>query len=104
VCGAAADPFFGRGGKLLAGSQRDQGLKLEFAAPIASDVQPTAIVSLNYHQDYFGRLFEIALPDGSPAHTACVGFGLERVALALYRRHGLVRRQWMPSVRRTLGL
>jgi hypothetical protein len=49
-------------------------------------------------------LFEIALPDGSPAHTACVGFGLERVALALYRRHGLVRRQWMPSVRRTLGL
>jgi len=104
TCGAAADPFFGRGGKLLAGSQRDQGLKLEFVAPIASDEQPTAIASLNYHQDYFGRLFRIDLPDGTPAHTACVGVGLERVALALYRRHGLVRRQWTSSVRATLGL
>ena len=25
------------------------------------------------------------------AHTACVGFGLERLALALYRRHGFDR-------------
>jgi seryl-tRNA synthetase len=104
VCGAASDPFFGRGGKLLAGSQRDQRLKLEFTAPIASDAQPTAIVSLNYHQDYFGRIFGIDLPDGTPAHTACVGFGLERVALALYRRHGLARGTWKSSVRSTLGL
>ena len=36
----ASDPFFGRGGKLLAESQRDQRLKLEIVAPIASDEQP----------------------------------------------------------------
>ena len=35
------------------------------------------------------------------AHTACVGFGLERIALALYRRHGFDRAAW--SVRRAQG-
>ncbi len=104
ACGAAADPFFGRGGKLLAGSQRDQQLKLEFTVPIASEAAPTAIVSLNYHQDHFGQLFGIDMPDGTPAHTACVGFGLERIALALYRAHGFERPCWPPPVRSALGL
>ena len=67
----------------------DQQLKLEIVAPIASDERPTAIISLNYHQDHFGELFGIKTADGVSAHTACVGFGLERITLALYRRHGL---------------
>ena len=87
----ASDPFFGRGGKLLAVSQRDQRLKLEIVTPIGSDEQPTAIISLNYHQDHFAHIFGIATADGAVAHTACVGFGLERIALALYRRHGFDR-------------
>lgn len=103
-CQAAADPFFGRGGKLLAASQRDQRLKLEIVAPIACDEIPTAIISLNYHQDHFGQLFGITTADGSTAHTACVGFGLERIALALYRRHGFTCEQWAPAVREALGL
>ena len=101
---AAADPFFGRGGKLLAASQRDQRLKIEIVTPIASDEFPTAIISLNYHQDHFGQLFGIATADGSTAHTSCVGFGLERIALALYRRHGFARERWAPAVREALGL
>ena len=103
-CEAAADPFFGRGGKLLAMSQRDQRLKLEIVAPIACDEIPTAIISLNYHQDHFGQLFGITTADGPPAHTSCVGFGLERIALALYRRHGFARERWAPAVREALGL
>lgn len=99
----ASDQFFGRGGKLLAVSQRDQRLKLEIAVPIGSE-QPRAIISLNYHQDHFGRLFGICTEDGSVAHTACVGFGLERIALALYRRHGFDRAAWPPSVRNALGI
>ena len=87
----ASDPFFGRGGTLLADSQRDQRLKLEIVAPIASDEHPTAIISLNYHQDHFGALFGITTADGAVAHTSCVGFGLERLTLALYRRHGFTR-------------
>jgi seryl-tRNA synthetase len=95
---AAADPFFGRSGRLLADSQRDLGLKLEIVAPIASRQQPTAIISLNCHQDHFGRIYGIRTPDGAVAHTACVGFGLERIALALYRRHGFRRNRWPSSV------
>jgi seryl-tRNA synthetase len=101
---AASDAFFGRGGKLLAVSQRDQGLKLEIVTPIACDERPTAIISLNYHQDHFGDLFKIRTADGEVAHTACVGFGLERIGLALYRQHGFNRRAWSASLREALGL
>jgi seryl-tRNA synthetase len=100
----ASDPFFGRGGKLLAVSQRDQRLKLEIVAAIASDESPTAIISLNYHQDHFGEAFGIKTADGGVAHTSCVGFGLERIALALYRRHGFDRERWTPAVRKALDL
>lgn len=100
----AADPFFGRGGKLLAENQRDQRLKLEIAAPVANDDGPTAIISLNCHQDHFGLAFGIRTADGGVAHTACVGFGLERIALALYRRHGFDRAAWPTAAREVLGL
>ena len=100
----AADPFFGRGGQLLAGHQRDQRLKLEILTPVACDAQPTAIISLNYHQDHFGRVFGIRTADGAIAHTACVGFGLERIALALYRQQGFTRAAWSASAREALGL
>jgi seryl-tRNA synthetase len=100
----ANDPFFGRGGTLLAVNQREQGLKLEIVVPIASDERPTPIMSLNYHQDHFGTAFGIVAADGRPAHTSCVGFGLERIALALFRRHGFDRAAWPEPLRRELGL
>jgi seryl-tRNA synthetase len=101
---AASDPFFGRGGELLAVNQRDQRLKLEILTPIGSDRHPTAIISLNYHQDHFGHLFGIRTADGAVAHTACVGFGLERIALALSWRHGFDRARWSTSANEALGL
>jgi seryl-tRNA synthetase len=100
----AADPFFGRGGKLLADAQRDQRLKLEIVAPISNDECPTAIISLNSHQDHFGEAFGIRTAGGPVAHTACVGFGLERIALALYARHRFDRSRWPWPVRQALGL
>ncbi len=100
----ASDPFFGRGGKLLAENQRDLRLKLEILTPIASDAEPTAIISLNYHQDHFGGLFGIRAADGAVAHTACVGFGLERIAIGLYWQHGFARARRSTSAREALGL
>jgi len=97
----ASDPFFGRAGKMLAASQREQRSKFEIVVPIAGE-EPTAVCSFNYHQEHFGKLFEISLPDGSVAHTACLGFGLERVTLALLRCHGLDPREWPASVRAVL--
>jgi seryl-tRNA synthetase len=79
---AASDPFFGPGAKLLSVNQRAQALKFELVAPVADGVRQ-AVASANCHRDHFGEVFGIALPDGSPAHSACVAFGLERIALAV---------------------
>lgn len=98
----ANDPFFGRAGKMLANNQRDQNLKFELLIPITSTTSPTACMSFNYHQDAFGTKWGLNLEDGSVAHTACVGFGLERIALALFHHHGLDTEQWPASVRQTL--
>ena len=38
------------------------------------------------------------------AHTACLGFGLERITLALVRRHGLDQDRWPAGVRAELAL
>ena len=100
----ANDPFFGRAGKMLANNQRDQNLKFELLIPITSTANPTACMSFNYHQDAFGTKWGLNLEDGSVAHTACVGFGLERIALALLHHHGLNIAQWPAKVRTALGL
>ena len=100
----ANDPFFGRAGRMLAANQRDQRLKIELLVPICSEEQPTACGSCNYHQDHFGKAFDIRLAGGEPAHSACVGFGLERIALALFRHHGFRSGNWPEAVRRQLGL
>lgn len=93
----ASDPFFGRSGKMLARSQRAQALKFEVAVPISGD-EPTAVASFNYHREHFSSVFGLRLEDGEPAHTACVGFGLERISLALLSRHGLDVETWPDEV------
>lgn len=98
----AHDPFFGRGGRVMATSQRDQGLKFELSVPILEGAPPTACLSFNYHQDHFGKAFALETADGEVAHSACVGFGLERLAIALLRHHGLDPRTWPPAVRAVL--
>jgi seryl-tRNA synthetase len=98
----ANDPFFGRSGKLLAASQREQELKYELVVPITSAEQPTALLSFNYHQDLFGGLYDIRI-EREAAHTGCVGFGMERVALALLKTHGLDPQSWPNHVKEALG-
>jgi seryl-tRNA synthetase len=100
----ANDPFFGRGGKVQKAMQREQDLKYEFVIPICSTEKPTAIGSCNYHLDHFGEAFDIRTHDGAVAHSACVGFGLERVALTLFKTHGLDAARWPREVRDVLGL
>jgi seryl-tRNA synthetase len=99
----ANDPFFGRSGRLLAAQQRDQELKWELLAPVAGD-RPTAIASSNYHQDHFGHTYGLSTDMGEPAHTGCMAFGEERVALALFSAHGLEPGQWPAKVRSRLEL
>jgi seryl-tRNA synthetase len=103
-CQVANDPFFGRMGQLLAANQRHQELKFEILAPAGAGPEPTAISSSNWHQDHFGTAFAIRTPDGATAHSACVGFGVERWVLALLHAYGLQAEHWPESVRHELRL
>jgi seryl-tRNA synthetase len=98
----ANDPFFGRSGRLLAASQREQALKLELLVQIAGP-EPTALASFNHHLDHFASTYGIELADGETAHTACLGFGHERIVLALLRTHGLDPSSWPTAVLEALG-
>jgi len=95
----ANDPFFGRVGKMMAANQREEALKLELVTPITSKESPTAISSVNRHQDHFGVTFGIESADGGVAHSACFAVGVDRTALALLATHGLDPDRWPMEVR-----
>lgn len=94
----ANDPFFGRRGRMLATNQRQERLKLELLVPIAGP-EPTACASFNHHRDHFASTYGLTLSTGESAHTACLGFGHERIVLALLRTHGLDPSAWPERVR-----
>lgn len=98
----ANDAFFGRAGQFLANSQREENLKFELLVPITSAEAPTACISFNYHRDLFGRSYGIEMAGGT-AHSACVGYGVERIALALLKHHGFDIVKWPRKVRDVLG-
>lgn len=98
----ASDLFFGRSGRLLAASQHDRGLKYEILAATSPGMAPTAIMSANCHLAHFGNAFGIFTADGDHAHSACAGFGLERIALALLFAHGFDARKWPLTTREHL--
>jgi hypothetical protein len=70
--------------------------------PIYSADAPTAIGSANCHRDHFGATFDITTADGEVAHSACFGVGVDRMALALLRRHGFDPDSWPSAVRSQL--
>lgn len=98
----ANDPFFGRPGRMLAANQRTEELKYELVAPVFATRRPTAISSSNCHVDHFSRPFDITTPDGELAHSACFGFGVDRIALTLLDRYGTDPGAWPGGVRSVL--
>lgn len=100
----ASDPFFGRVGKIMAVSQIEQALKLEMLIPVRSAEDPTACMSFNCHRDHFGATWGLRTPDGAVAHTGCVAFGIDRLALALFSQHGVETAKWPRAVREALSL
>ena len=98
----ASDPFFGRGGKLMAINQVEQSLKFELLIPVHSAERPTACMSFNYHRDHFGTTWGLHSASGAVAHTGCVAFGIDRLALALFATYGIELARWPASVREAL--
>ncbi len=100
---SANDPFFIGEFRKQAAFQSAFQLKFEIRAALPFKGSTLAVGSYNYHQDFFGRSLNITLPDGSPAHTGCVAFGLERVALAFLAQYGLDPRDWPPAVQEAMS-
>lgn len=100
----ASDPFFGRVGQIKAVSQVQQALKFELLVPLRSEESPTACMSFNYHREHFGVTWDIKDAHGEPAHTGCVAFGMDRLAVALFHTHGTDLARWPESVRSLLAL
>lgn len=101
----ANDPFFGRAGRLLATNQIEENLKTELVVRLYDDLDDgTAVVSCNCHREHFGENFDIRTASGDVAHSACVGFGMERIALALLANHGTTVANWPSDVRHELDL
>ena len=101
---AASDPFFGREGQMVGRFQVKNALKFEMLIPVRSAGPPTACMSFNCHRDHFGLTWGIKTSDGQAAHTACVAFGMDRLAVALFARHGADVGAWPTTVRTNLGV
>ena len=100
----ASDPFFGRAGRLAAMSQLEQSLKFELLIPLRSGEEPTACMSFNCHRDHFSTIWHLLTEDGEKAHTGCVAFGLDRLALAMFKTHGLDLSKWPAIVCENLSI
>jgi seryl-tRNA synthetase len=100
----ASDPFFGRGGVIVGKAQTQQELKFELLVPVRSAEKPTACMSFNYHRDHFGETWGIRNDAGEAAHTACVAFGMDRLAVALFATHGTDLAKWPAAARTALSL
>jgi seryl-tRNA synthetase len=97
----ATDPFFVDSYAVQAAYQQGFELKFELLVPLPYSRKKLAVGSINYHQDFFGRSF--AIQAGSePAHTGCIGFGYERLALAFLAQHGLNEKTWPEQVARAI--
>jgi seryl-tRNA synthetase len=88
----ATDPFFRPTAAGRALLQRLKGLKQELHLPIGDET--VAAASFNLHERFFGEAFDIRLPNGTAASSACVAFGIERWTLAFLAAHGTDARHW----------
>src|SRR5690349_2020742 len=99
----ANDPFFGKVGQMMAVSQRQNALKFELLIPYYEGARPTACMSFNCHLEHFGEVWGIHDHAGAVAHTGCVAFGMDRLAVALFANHGADVARWPASARQALG-
>jgi seryl-tRNA synthetase len=95
----ATDPFFAAGDEGRRLMQQAGALKYELRLAVDAAGRTIAVASFNHHHDFFGERFAIHLASGTPAHSGCVAFGLERWVLALLAQHGVDRDAWPNAAR-----
>lgn len=96
------DPFFTSDFEVMAEHQRKMKMKYEYRAHISDDDDGLAILSSNLHGLTFSKTFNIDGEDW-PVHTGCLGFGLERMVIALIAQHGVNPRSWPEKLKSEWG-
>jgi seryl-tRNA synthetase len=81
----AEDPFFLPRAQGQALMQRLKGTKLEYCHG-GDDTEALALASVNFHDDFFGRRFDIRTATGAFVHSACVAAGLDRWVSSIWQK------------------
>jgi hypothetical protein len=95
----ASDPFFiapDAAAKVYFQISADTKYEISLLLP---DGGRLATGSFNYHHDFFGKAFNVALAAGGPMHSVCFAFGLERWVYAFVAQHGDDPARWPDVVR-----
>lgn len=85
---SATDPFFAGEALKKRPYQSLLGLKKELQLKLPYNDRWIAAGSFNLHRDTLVKSYGIKSETGSQLFSACVGFGLERFALAVLAQHG----------------
>ena len=98
----ATDPFFATVSAAKKFWQAAQEVKNEIKIPVLDGRGQRKLLacgSINLHGNFFGTRFAIKTGEGTPAHTGCVGLGIERWVLAAFTQHGFDPERWPAAVR-----
>lgn len=87
------DPFFTADFAAKASQQQRMAMKFEYRCVVPGEARKLAVMSSNLHGPTFAKAFDMRR-QGGPLATGCLGFGLERLALALVAQHGADPAAW----------
>lgn len=101
----ATDPFFATVSAAKKFWQASQEVKSEIKIPVLGNdgsMKRLACGSINLHGNFFGKRFGFNASNGEPAHSGCVGLGIERWVLAAFTQHGFDPMRWPQAVGNTI--
>lgn len=100
----ANDPFFSNESMYKNVYQYKHRTKYELLARLPFCHRYIAIGSINLHEDYYGKNFDIQGVNGDHVHSGCIGVGFERLTYALYSQYGPDEQRWPEEIAALHGL
>ncbi len=90
----ANDPFFTNDSILKSFYQRSVNSKYEILAKVNYLHKYLSVGSINWHGNYFGKVFNVKLANGNYIFSSCLAFGLERLVFAFLSQYGMNKEHW----------
>lgn len=90
----ANDPFFTNDSILKSFYQRSVNSKYEILAKVNYLNKYLAVGSINWHGNYFGKIFNAKSKNGTSMFSSCLAFGLERLVFVFLSQYGMDKKKW----------